>query len=128
LCNVVDNPELGNVHTVGTIRRGDLLVSVSSNGKSPSLTRFVKEELEQYFSAHYAEVLEILHMHRAEVVQLDEDSRHQLISELLNNPERNVQELLKVFLHPQQNKGLQPLVSVASDELKAKNLTYKEIP
>jgi uroporphyrinogen-III synthase len=120
LCNVVDNPELGNVHTVGTVRRGDLLVSVSSNGKSPSLTRFVKEELEQYFSAHYAEVLEILHMHRAEVVQLDEDSRHQLISELLNNSERNVQELLKVFL--------QPLVSVASDELKAKNLTYKEIP
>ena len=40
LCNVVDNPELGNVHTVGTVRRGDLLVTVSSNGKSPALTRY----------------------------------------------------------------------------------------
>ncbi|MGL4609536.1 MAG: uroporphyrinogen-III synthase [Trueperaceae bacterium] len=87
LCNVVDNPNLGNVHTVGTIRRGDLLVTVSSNGKSPSLTRYVREELEQHFSDRYVEVLELLHTHREEVAKLDEGSRHKLISDLLNNPE-----------------------------------------
>lgn len=132
LCNVVDNPELGNVHTVGTIRRGDLMVTVSSNGKSPSLTRYVKEELEQHFSDKYSQVLEVLHTHREEIAQLDEGSRHQLISELLENSEGNSQNLFRAFLqkfaHPQQNKGLQPLVSAASGELKTENLTYKEIP
>jgi uroporphyrinogen-III synthase len=114
LCNVVDNPELGNVHTVGTVRRGDLLVTVSSNGKSPSLTRYVKEELEQYFSEKYAEVLEILHTHRNEVANLDEGSRHQLISDLLSNLQ---QEFHNVLARSSQshsltagNKGLQPLV------------------
>jgi uroporphyrinogen-III synthase len=88
LCNVVDNPELGNVHTVGTVRHGDLLVTVSSNGKSPAFTRYVKEELEQHFSDKYSQVLDVLHKHRDEVAKLDEGSRHQLISDLLNNPER----------------------------------------
>ncbi len=88
LCSVVDNPELGNVHTLGTVRRGDLMLTVSSNGKSPALTRYIKEELEQHFPDKYIEVLEALQTHRNEVAQLDESSRHQLISELLNNPER----------------------------------------
>jgi uroporphyrinogen-III synthase len=101
LCNVVDNPDLGNVHTVGTIRRGDLLVTVSSNGKSPSLTRYVKEELEQHFSEKYSQVLDFLHTHREEVAKLEEGSRHQLISDLLNNPER-----AHIF-----SKGLEPLAT-----------------
>jgi uroporphyrinogen-III synthase len=128
LCNIVDNPELGNVHTIGTVRRRDLLLTVSSNGKSPSLTRYIEEELEQYFSERYTEVLEVLHTHRSEVAQLDEGSRHQLISELLRNPEPNIQELLKVFSqtfsHNKQNKGLtgftenKALVSADDGELK----------
>ncbi len=121
LCNVVDNPELGNVHTVGTVQRGDLMVTVSSNGKSPSLTRFVKEELEQHFPEHYAEVLEILHTHRSELAQLDEGSRHQLISELLNNPERT----------SIVSKGLQLLVTLHASKttVNTTNASYtKEMP
>lgn len=115
LCNVVDNPDLGNVHTVGTVRRGDLTVTVSSNGKSPSLTRYVKEELEQYFSEKYAAVLEILHTHRNEVAQLDEGSRHQLISDLLSNSGQEFHTILARISqgnsHAAGNKGLQPLVT-----------------
>jgi uroporphyrinogen-III synthase len=86
LCNVVDNPDLGNVHTVGTVRRGDLLVTVSSNGKSPSLTKYVKEELEQHFSDRYKEVLELLEAHREEVQKLTSEQRTQLISKLISEP------------------------------------------
>jgi uroporphyrinogen-III synthase len=87
LCNVVDNPALGNVHTVGTVRRGDLLVTVSSNGKAPALTRYVKEGLEQQFSEKYTELAEVLHKHREDLQALSPEQRHQLISDLLNNPE-----------------------------------------
>jgi uroporphyrinogen-III synthase len=101
LCNVVDNPELGNVHTVANIRRGDLLVTVSSSGKAPALTRYVKEGLEQQFPDKYAEVVEFLNTHRDEVAKLDVGSRHQFITDLLNNPER-----IQTF-----NKGPQPLTT-----------------
>jgi uroporphyrinogen-III synthase len=118
LCNVVDNPELGNVHTVGTVRRGDLLVTVSSNGKSPALTRYIKEELEQHFSDRYVEVLEVLHIHRDELAQLDEASRHQIISELIsNNDSRELEQKLQELLT--FSKGLQPLVTLNSSTVVA---------
>jgi uroporphyrinogen-III synthase len=84
LCNVVDNPELGNVHTAGTIRRGDLLLTVSSNGKAPALTRYVKEELEQQFSDKYAEFASLLHEHREKLQALSPEQRTELISNLIS--------------------------------------------
>ena len=98
-CNVVDDPDLGNVHTVGTIRRGDLLVTVSSNGKSPSLTRYVKEELEQYFSERYREVLELLHTHREKLQALSSEQRTHLINSLFSEPELSFEELLEKATH-----------------------------
>ncbi len=86
LCNVVDNPELGNIHTVGTVRRGDLMMMVSSNGKSPALTRYIKEELEQHFSDRYTETVEVLHTHREELQKLTSEQRSQLIKHLISEP------------------------------------------
>jgi uroporphyrinogen-III synthase len=123
LCNVVDNPDLGNLHTVGAIRRGDLLLTVSSNGKSPSLTRYVKEELEQHFSARYAEVLDRLHTHREELQTLSREQRNQLIRELIESD--GLEQQLIDF-----NKGLQPLATpkVSSTSSSTTNASYtKEI-
>jgi uroporphyrinogen-III synthase len=99
LCNVVDNPDLGNVHTVGTIRRGDLLVTVSSNGKSPSLTKYIKEELEQHFSDRYVDVLEFLHTHREKAQELSFEQRTQLIHSLISEPELSFEVLLEKTNH-----------------------------
>jgi uroporphyrinogen-III synthase len=103
LCNVVDNPELGNVHTVGTVRRGDLLVTVSSNGKAPALTRYVKEGLEQQFSDRYANIMELLHTHREELKMLTGEQRNQLIDQLKDskNLEKTLQDILNF------NKGFE---------------------
>jgi precorrin-2 dehydrogenase / sirohydrochlorin ferrochelatase len=84
LCNVVDNPELGNVHTVGTIRRGDLMLTVSTGGKSPALTRYVKEGLEQQFSEKYIELAHLLHEHREALQTLSSEQRADLISRLIS--------------------------------------------
>lgn len=44
LVNVVDNIEISNFTVPSYIKRGDLLISVSTGGKSPSLSSKIKKE------------------------------------------------------------------------------------
>jgi len=44
--NVVDDKELSTFITPSVIRRGDLTISISTNGKSPLLSRRIREMLE----------------------------------------------------------------------------------
>ena len=108
LCNVVDNPELGNVHTVGTIRRGDLLVTVSSRGKSPALTRYIKEELEQHFSDRYTKIVEALYTQREALQVLTHEQRNQLIRSLIESDEleQTLHEQLASISLAEKNKGI----------------------
>ena len=46
LLHVEDRPELGALHAPSILRRGDLVVAVSTNGRSPALARRVKRFLE----------------------------------------------------------------------------------
>ncbi|WP_434564246.1 bifunctional precorrin-2 dehydrogenase/sirohydrochlorin ferrochelatase [Thermoanaerobacterium thermosaccharolyticum] len=46
LVNVVDDKELSTFITPSVIRRGDLTISISTNGKSPLLSRRIREMLE----------------------------------------------------------------------------------
>jgi precorrin-2 dehydrogenase / sirohydrochlorin ferrochelatase len=47
--NDVSNQENSDFHTPAIVRRGDLIVSVSTSGKSPVLTKKIKNELENFF-------------------------------------------------------------------------------
>lgn len=60
LVNVVDQPEAGNFHTVATVRRGDLLLTVSTGGASPAMASLVRQKLEQDFGSEYGELLALL--------------------------------------------------------------------
>ena len=53
LVNVVDSIELSNYTVPSYIKRGDLLISVSTGGKSPSLSRKIKKELEAQYDDSY---------------------------------------------------------------------------
>ncbi|WP_434630462.1 bifunctional precorrin-2 dehydrogenase/sirohydrochlorin ferrochelatase [Thermoanaerobacterium thermosaccharolyticum] len=46
LVNVVDDKELSTFITPSVIRRGDLTISISTNGKSPLLSKRIREMLE----------------------------------------------------------------------------------
>ncbi|SHJ84145.1 precorrin-2 dehydrogenase/sirohydrochlorin ferrochelatase family protein [Paramaledivibacter caminithermalis] len=60
LLNVVDGSETGNFIVPANINRGHLNLSISTNGKSPMLSRKIKEELEKLFPEEYGEYLDIL--------------------------------------------------------------------
>jgi precorrin-2 dehydrogenase/sirohydrochlorin ferrochelatase len=60
LLHVEDRPALGSVHAPAQLRRGDLLLTVSTNGRSPGLARRLKRFLEGLFGAEWQERLDTL--------------------------------------------------------------------
>lgn len=58
LVNVVDAPELCNFLVPAVVRRGPLVISVSTSGASPLLARRLRQELEERYGPEYARVLD----------------------------------------------------------------------
>jgi siroheme synthase-like protein len=60
LVNVTDDPAAGSFHTVATVRRGDLLLTVSTGGGSPALAARIRRELDARYGDEYARLLVLL--------------------------------------------------------------------
>jgi len=54
LVNVEDRPELCDFHSVAELRRGDLLLAVSTGGRSPGLAARIRDWLGAEFGAEWA--------------------------------------------------------------------------
>ena len=57
--NAADDPAHCDFILPSVLRRGDLLVAVSSGGNSPALARMIREELDDYFTAEYAQLVQV---------------------------------------------------------------------
>lgn len=62
--NVVDDPKLCSFIVPSIVRRGDLMIAVSTSGSSPSLSKRIRKKLEQEYVQEYAEFLDILRQMR----------------------------------------------------------------
>lgn len=92
LVNVVDDIKLSNFTVPSYIKRGDLLISVSTGGKSPSLSSKIKKELEETYDDSYEEYINLLGQIRKEIINNNEDIslRKKKLNELIN---LNLEEL-----------------------------------
>ena len=84
LVNVVDDPGRCNFYVPATVRRGALIVSVSTSGHSPLLARRIRAALEQQFDGAYEPYLELLGELRPQVQeQIVESARRKALWEAL---------------------------------------------
>jgi precorrin-2 dehydrogenase / sirohydrochlorin ferrochelatase len=83
LCNVVDVPDLCDFYYPAVVRRGDLQIAVSTNGKSPSLAQKLRQQLERQFGPGYAEWVAELGETRKLILASDLDTKRK--SELLHS-------------------------------------------
>ncbi len=58
--NAVDNLELSTFITPAVVTRGDLVVAVSTGGRSPSMARKVRERIERELPLEYAALLDVV--------------------------------------------------------------------
>ncbi|RZT22653.1 MULTISPECIES: precorrin-2 dehydrogenase/sirohydrochlorin ferrochelatase family protein [Fictibacillus] len=61
LINVADQPQLGNFIIPSVVKRGRLVLSVSTSGASPGLSILIKKELQLKYSKDYESYLEFLY-------------------------------------------------------------------
>jgi siroheme synthase-like protein len=73
-CNVVDRPRLCDFITPALVVRGELQISVSTGGGSPTLAQRVKREIAALIGDEYGELLEIATGMRAEAKESVKDS------------------------------------------------------
>jgi precorrin-2 dehydrogenase/sirohydrochlorin ferrochelatase len=102
LCNVVDVPEYCDFYYPAVVRRGDLQIAVSTNGKSPSLAQKLRQQLERQFGPGYERwVAELGETRRLVMASgLDPERKRDLLHSLASR------EALKAALaeHPEQSE------------------------
>ncbi len=60
LCNIADVPEACNFILPSVLRRGDLMIAISTSGKSPAFARHLRKQLEKQFGEEYTVFLRLM--------------------------------------------------------------------
>lgn len=110
--NAVDDPAECSFILPATVRRGGLVIAVSTGGQSPLLARSIKEELEERFGPEYGTLAALLGERRRAWL---EDPR---VEPLTYEERRSVwEEILALPLAQWLREGEEPRVLEAVDEL-----------
>ncbi len=69
LVNVVDDPKNSDFIVPSYLKRGDVIIAVSTSGRSPALARKIRSELENDFKAEYEQLAVVADEVRSELKQ-----------------------------------------------------------
>jgi precorrin-2 dehydrogenase/sirohydrochlorin ferrochelatase len=87
LINVVDQPELCNLHIPSRIQRGDLQVAISTGGKCPAFARRLRRDLEGHIPERYGLLLDRLAHIRSRMKETvpSQGARRRILERLLRS-------------------------------------------
>lgn len=88
LCDVSVHPEQGDFIFPGVVKRGDITVAVTTDGRSPAVARYVRETIDEMLPEYLDRVLDIAEEYRYKVAEVTED---RVVRRALN---RKIVELL----------------------------------
>jgi precorrin-2 dehydrogenase/sirohydrochlorin ferrochelatase len=88
LVNAVDEPYDCNFIVPSVLRRGDLLIAVSTSGKSPALAKRLRKELEKRFGREYESLLTLMGRLRKEILSrgLSQSENRRIFTRLAEDP------------------------------------------
>jgi len=98
LVNVVDDPGQSDFNVPSIVRQRDLIIAISTGGKSPALARKIRARLEKIFGEEYASLTDLINEVRSELKQgqitvggdeWQEALELDLLLELLRNGQRD---------------------------------------
>ena len=87
LVNVVTASGEGSFHTPATVRRGELLLSVSTAGANPSLAAHIRRDLEDRYGPKYAHLVALGKTLRDDLKRLSREARCHFWRELTDSPD-----------------------------------------
>jgi precorrin-2 dehydrogenase/sirohydrochlorin ferrochelatase len=112
LSNLADSPASSTFFVPATLRRGDLVIAISTEGNSPALARKIKEDLESVYGEEYAELLKVLEQVRERAMRevVDPARRRTLF-------ERAIESDLLTFIRTGDAAGVEKTVKGLFDRL-----------
>jgi len=107
LMNAVDQPADCNFIVPSIVRRGDLLIAVSTSGKSPALAKKIRKKLELQFGREYEAFLALMGALRKKILSagLSQGENSRLFHELVQSgilealAENNREEVESILRH-----------------------------
>ena len=86
LCNIADRPAVCNFILPSIVQRGDLVITISTSGKSPALAKKLRQTIENQFGREYGAFLHLLGAIRKKLLsQAHEPEVHKPLFEQLIN-------------------------------------------
>lgn len=73
LINVVDSRDLSDFTVSSYVKRGDLLIGISTGGKIPALSAKIRRDLEEIYDESFAEYVDLLGELREKIIKKYED-------------------------------------------------------
>jgi len=84
LCNIADQPEKCNFILPSIVRRDDLVITISTSGRSPALAKKLRKKLERRFGPEYGDFLKLMGAIRSKLLsQAHEPEVHKPLFEQL---------------------------------------------
>lgn len=95
LINVVDSRDLSDFTVSSYIKRGDLLIGISTGGKIPALSAKIRKDLEEVYDESFAEYVDLLGEIREKIIKSYEDKseRKKVLKALV---ELDIEELKEI--------------------------------
>jgi precorrin-2 dehydrogenase / sirohydrochlorin ferrochelatase len=86
LCNIADRPESCNFILPAIVNQGDLVISISTSGKSPGFAKKLRKDMEKEFGQEYKTFLQLMGRIREKLLSVEhEPEAHKILFEKLIN-------------------------------------------